>query len=170
MPHIEVLIGSPSDLPHLKSSKLVRTLREAGFTVAVSACSAHRNDKELTERIDKVIGYTNAFVAAAGWSAALPGAVKAKLLGRSLATVFGVALPSDDYPDAADALMSIRRLPPGIDVVCPDEVGAAGFDAIISDLTKAADDYDPTNPDPGELQRVKDKIKKPQFDINLEEV
>lgn len=169
MPHIEVLIGSPTDLPHLKSSKLVRTLREAGFTVAVSACSAHRNDKELTERINEVIGHTNAFVAAAGWSAALPGAVKAKLLGRSLATVFGVALPSDDYPDAADALMSIRRLPPGIDVVCPDYVGAAGFDFIIGDLTKAADDYDPADPDLEKLEAVRAKIKQPKFDIDLEE-
>lgn len=169
MPHVEVLIGSPSDLKFLKDSKLVAGLKNADITVAVSACSAHRNDAELTERINAVIGKTNAFVCAAGWSAALPGAVKAKLLGRSLATVFGVALPSDAYPDAADALMSIKRLPPGIDVICPEDVGSAGFDNILYQVVDAAQSYDPTSPDQSQLEAVRAKIKQPQFDINLEE-
>lgn len=169
MPHVEVIVGSPSDLKFLKDSKLVSALEEAGLTVAVSACSAHRNDKQLTERIGQVIGHTNAFVTAAGWSAALPGAVKAKLLGRSLATVFGVALPSEVFPDGKDAELSILRLPPGIDVVYGG-VGTAGFDSIVGQVIKAANSYDPANPDPDQLQAVRDKIKKPQFDIDLEEV
>ncbi len=167
MPHVEVLVGSPSDLKFLRASRLVMDLQEVGCTVAVSACSAHRNDHELTLRIGNVIKETSVFVAAAGWSAALPGAVKAKLLGRSLATVFGVALPSEEYPDAADALMSIRRLPPGIDVICPDQIGTDGFNAIIPNVIEQAWAYDPANPDQEELKKVKAKIKQPQFNLEL---
>ncbi len=169
MPHVEVMVGSLSDLPHLKASKLIPALKEAGFTVKVSVCSAHRNEKELDDRINSVISYTNAFVTAAGMSAALPGVTKAKLLRRSLAVVFGIGLPSKKYPDGMDAQISIKELPPGIDVVYGG-VGTAGFNRIIDQVIAAANAYDPANPDKALLDQVISKIKDPMFDINLEEV
>lgn len=165
MAQVEVLVGSPSDLHFLWNSELLARLKEAGVTYRVSACSAHRNAEELRTFMGKTMGETSVYVCAAGWAAALPGAVKAALLGRSLATVYGVALPSDAYPDAADALLSIRRLPPGIEVICPDEVGSEGFDTITRGVLWSVDGYDPGRPDQAQLEAARAKIKPPWFDI-----
>lgn len=164
MRHVEILVGSPSDLPFLWESDLLDRLEEAGISYAVSACSAHRNTNELAERIDQTILKTSVYVCAAGWAAALPGAVKALLLRRSLATVFGIALPSEHYPDGDDAEISILRLPPGIDVVYVG-VGTDGFNAMSTLVVQQARAYDPLNPDLEMLEKVKAKIKQPQFDI-----
>ena len=134
------------------------------ISYAVSACSAHRNTVELAERIDQTILKASVYVCAAGWAAALPGAVKALLLRRSLATVFGVALPSEDYPDGKDAEISIERLPPGIDVIYGG-VGTEGFNTISGLVVDQARAYDPADPDLEALEKVKTKIKQPQFDI-----
>jgi len=166
--HVEILVGSKSDLPYLKESSLTEELKRQGVSYAVSVCSAHRNSKELAERIDQTIDHTGAYVCAAGWAAALPGAVKALLLGRSLASVYGIALPSEDYPNGEDAAISIQRLPPGIDVVFGG-VSIDGFDKIAPSVIADARSFDP-NANLNELQAIRDKIKPPQFDINLEEV
>lgn len=164
MPHVEVLVGSPSDLHFVWDSELTQRLDAAGITYSVSACSAHRNDADLAQHITATLGTTSAYVCAAGWAAALPGAVKAKLLRHSLATVFGIALPSEDFPDAKDAEISIRRLPPGIDVVYGG-VGVEGFNAIAGKVIEAANSYDPANPDKVRLAAVVAKIKDPQFNV-----
>lgn len=162
--HVEILVGSPSDLPFLWDSDLLRLLNEAGITYCISACSAHRNVFELEGHIENTVHKAAAYVCAAGWAAALPGAVKAQLLGVSLAEVFGIALPSVDYPDGKDAEISIKRLPPGVDVTFGG-IGTEGFNAIADQLIASAMSYDPANPDPDELEKVKAKIKKPWFDI-----
>jgi phosphoribosylcarboxyaminoimidazole (NCAIR) mutase len=166
MPHVEILVGSLSDLPYLQSSDLPGRLDAAGISYAVSACSAHRNTSELAERIEATMPNTAAYVCGAGWAAALPGAVKALLLGRSLAAVYGVALPSEEYPDGQDAEISIKRLPPGV-AVFYGGVGADAFSSIADDVIASAKSYDPANPNPDILNQVKAKIKPPQFDIPL---
>ena len=169
MPHVEILFGSKSDLKFLKGApELTQQLEEAGISFAVSVCSAHRNAKELGERIDQTIDTTAVYICAAGMAAALPGAVKALLLGRSLATVIGIALPSDAYPDGQDAEISIKRLPPGIDVVYGG-VGMQAIDTIGDTVVALATQYKP-NPDSEELEAIRANIKPPQFDINLEEM
>ncbi|HUD07281.1 MAG TPA: phosphoribosylaminoimidazolesuccinocarboxamide synthase [Candidatus Saccharimonadales bacterium] len=163
IPHAEVILGSESDLHYLWDSELLDALEADGITYAVATLSAHRNAAALAKRINETIGTTGAYVCAAGWAAALPGVVKAHLLGRSLAKVYGIALPSDDYRDGKDAEISILHLPSGIDVAYGG-VGVDGFNAIISDLQQQLWAYDP-NPDPELLGQVLAKIKPPRFNI-----
>ncbi len=174
MAQVEILVGSKSDLPYLRSSDFIEGLEMAGVSYAISACSAHRNllDTEawegLATRINATLGHTAVYVCAAGWAAALPGTVRGLLLGRSLATVFGIALPSEQYPDGTDAEISITRLPPGIDVRYGG-VGTDGFNAITADVVELVYAYNP-DPDPAELKAVLAKIKPPQFDIDPREI
>lgn len=164
MAQVEVLVGSPNDLHFIWESELLGELDKAGITYAVSACSAHRNLMSLIDRIDQTIGDTSVYICVAGWAAALPGTVKGILLGRSLATVYGIALPSTDYPDGLDAEISIKRLPPGVDVI----YGGVGVDAlnfISVAVVMSAEAYDPANPDLELLEQARAKIKPPLFDI-----
>lgn len=164
MSQVEILVGSKSDLQYLLNSNLIERLEQNGVTCVISVCSAHRNASDLRKRINETYDHTAVYVCAAGMAAALPGAVKAELLGRSLAAVFGIALPSKDYPDGNDAEISIKRLPPGIDVIYGG-VGTDGFDSIADDVIGLARAYDPV-PDPVELAAVRAKIKPPHFDID----
>lgn len=166
MPHVEILYGSPSDEPFIEDSLLIPRLKEAGFTVHTASISAHRNPEELRDYIARSLNSTNAYICCAGWAAALPGAVKALLLGKSLATVFGIALPSAEYPDGLDAEISIKRLPPGIDVVYGG-VGTEALDAIADQVLQAAAEYDPFNPDWNKLDAVIAKVKPPRYDTQL---
>lgn len=166
MPHIEVLYGSPSDEPFIEASTLIPALEAAGCTVRTSSASAHRNAEELRDDVQNTMDHTNAYVCCAGWAAALPGAVKALLLGKSLATVFGIALPSDDYPDGKDAEISIKRLPPGIDVVYGG-VGTEVLDSIAGEVIEVANSYDPADPDREKLAAIAAKIKPPRFNTGL---
>lgn len=164
MPHVEVLIGSKSDEDFVwQADELFNKLEQAGVSYAVSVCSAHRNADDLAKRIDETLSTTAAYICCAGWAAALPGATKALLLGRSLATVYGIALPSEAYPDGKDAEISITRLPPGIDVVYGG-VGTEALNDIADAVVKQALGYD-TTPNLEELQAVRDRIKPPQFDV-----
>lgn len=162
--HVEILVGSTSDLPFLWESDLLSRLDEAGIKHNTSVCSAHRNVIELEEFMEQTMENAAVYVCAAGWAAALPGAVKAQLLGVSLAEVFGIALPSVEYPDGKDAEISIKRLPPGVDVTFGG-VGTEGFNAIADQIIASAQGYDPANPDLEELAKVQDKIKPPWFNI-----
>ncbi len=166
MSHIEILYGSPSDEPFIEDSFLIPRLKDAGFDVRTSVYSAHRNPEELRDHIARTRDYTNAYICCAGWAAALPGAVKALLLGKSLATVFGIALPSKEYPDGLDAEISIKRLPPGVDVVYGG-VGTEGLDSIVDAVIAAASAYDPYKPDPEQLAAVVAKIKPVRFNTQL---
>lgn len=164
MAQVEVLVGSPSDLHFIWESELLGELDKAGSTYAVSACSAHRNLMSLIDRIDQTIGDTSVYICVAGWAAALPGTVKGILLGRSLATVYGIALPSAEYPSGLDAEISIKRLPPGIEVVYGG-VGVEGLNNIIDGVISTIETYDPANPDIELLEEARAKIKQPVFDI-----
>lgn len=57
-------------------------------------------------------------------AAQLPGAVATRFKSRGIIIV-GVALPSAEFPDAMDALLSIVRMPPGVPLVCSG-IGKAG--------------------------------------------
>lgn len=100
-------------------------------------------------------------------AAALPGAVKAELLGRSFATVFGIALPSKGFEDARDAMHGITRLPPGIDVIFAG-VGADAFTSIADSVIELVRAYKP--PEPKALEAALAEIKAPYFDIDPREI
>ncbi|MEE8134387.1 MAG: AIR carboxylase family protein [Gemmatimonadales bacterium] len=115
MTDILIMAGSESDRERVE--KAFATLDEAGVSYDFMVSSAHRN-AEATAEIAKGAkdkGY-KVIIAAAGLSAALPGAVAA------LTDLPVVGLPLEVGPlRGVDALYSIAQLPPG----CP--VGTVGI-------------------------------------------
>ena len=109
---VAVLVGSKSDLEH--AEKVRTRLGEFGVPAEVHVASAHRTP----EKVDRLAAdpETEVFVAMAGLSAALPGAVAA----RTLRPVIGVPLHRGL---GLDSLLSVVQMPPGI------PVAAVGLDA-----------------------------------------
>lgn len=109
---VAVLVGSKSDLE--QAEKVRARLAEFGVSGEVHVASAHRTP----EKVDRLAADpdTEVFVAMAGLSAALPGAVAA----RTLRPVIGVPLHRGL---GLDSLLSVVQMPPGI------PVAAVGLDA-----------------------------------------
>jgi 5-(carboxyamino)imidazole ribonucleotide mutase len=107
---VAIVMGSTSDLSKVEPA--IEILKEYGVEVAVRCLSAHRAHTELSAFIDECNqNGTEAFIAAAGMAAALPGVVAA----QTVVPVIGVPL-SGSVLDGMDALMSIVQMPPGIPV------------------------------------------------------
>ena len=102
---VAVLVGSRSDLDG--AEKVRARLSEFGVTVEVHVASAHRTP----EKVDRLAHdpETDVFIAMAGLSAALPGAVAA----RTTRPVIGVPL---DRGLGLDSLLSVVQMPPGVPV------------------------------------------------------
>lgn len=109
---VAVLVGSKSDLEH--AEKVRARLADFAVPCEVHVASAHRTP----EKVDRLAADpdTEVFVAMAGLSAALPGAVAA----RTLRPVIGVPLHRGL---GLDSLLSVVQMPPGI------PVAAVGLDA-----------------------------------------
>lgn len=109
---VAVLVGSKSDLE--QAEKVRGRLAEFSVPCEVHVASAHRTP----EKVDRLAAdpETEVFVAMAGLSAALPGAVAA----RTLRPVIGVPLHRGL---GLDSLLSVVQMPPGI------PVAAVGLDA-----------------------------------------
>ncbi len=120
-----IVLGSKSDKALLHESKMTEVLDEMGVKYIVVVISAHRNVWELQEFCRKAaeINPYSVFIAAAGMSAALPGAIAAIVKTRP---VIGVALPSEIFNEGTDALFSIVQTPSDIPLVCAG-IGKAGF-------------------------------------------
>lgn len=109
---VTVLVGSKSDL---EIAEKVRTrLEELRVPCEVHVASAHRTP----EKVDRLVEdpATDVFVAMAGLSAALPGAVAA----RTVKPVIGVPLHRGL---GLDSLLSVVQMPPGV------PVASVGLDA-----------------------------------------
>ncbi len=109
---VAVLVGSKSDLEI--AEKVRSRLQSFDVPCEVHVASAHRNP----EKVDRLVAdlETEVFVAMAGLSAALPGAVAA----RTLRPVVGVPLHRGL---GLDSLLSVVQMPPGI------PVASVGLDA-----------------------------------------
>ena len=109
---VTVLVGSKSDLE--LAEKVRARLSEFSVPCEVHVASAHRTP----EKVDRLVRdpATDVFIAMAGLSAALPGAVAA----RTLKPVIGVPLHRGL---GLDSLLSVVQMPPGI------PVAAVGLDA-----------------------------------------
>jgi 5-(carboxyamino)imidazole ribonucleotide mutase len=109
---VTVLVGSKSDLG--EAEKVRARLSEFHVPCEVHVASAHRQP----DKVDRLVRdpATDVFVAMAGLSAALPGAVAA----RTLKPVIGVPL---NRGLGLDSLLSVVQMPPGI------PVAAVGLDA-----------------------------------------
>jgi len=107
-----VLVGSRSDLE--TAEKVRSRLVDLGVACEVHVASAHRTP----EKVDRLVAdpETDVFVAMAGLSAALPGAVAA----RTVKPVIGVPLHRGL---GLDSLLSVVQMPPGV------PVAAVGLDA-----------------------------------------
>ncbi len=109
---VAILIGSKSDMPTAEAAR--NRLSEFQVPVEIHVASAHRTP----EKVDRLAHdpETDVFIAMAGLSAALPGAVAA----RTLRPVIGVPIHKGL---GLDSLLSVVQMPPGV------PVAAVGLDA-----------------------------------------
>ena len=105
MAKVMILMGSKSDLP--TAEKSVSVLKRFDIKYELHVASAHRTPKRVEELVTK--SDADVFIAIAGLSAALPGAV-ASLTTRP---VIGVPVSG---PVNLDALLSVTQMPPGVPV------------------------------------------------------
>lgn len=108
MPDVAIISGSKSD-QHVVD-RILRVLDERGVSYEHVVISAHRNPKELDQYVE--CSDARVFIAVAGMSAALPGAVAA----RTERPVIGV--PVSGKLLGIDALLSIVQMPTGVPVAC----------------------------------------------------
>lgn len=108
MPEVAILMGSKSDTSIAEKTSMA--LEEAGIAHEMRVISAHRNPNELDEYVRNSDALL--FIAIAGLSAALPGAIAA----RTRKPVIGV--PVSTSLGGLDALLSIAQMPPGVPVAC----------------------------------------------------
>jgi len=86
----------------------------------VQVISAHRNPEKLAAYVET--SQAQVFIAIAGLSAALPGAIAA----RTIKPVIGV--PREVKLGGLDSLLSIAQMPPGVPVATMGIDGASGGD------------------------------------------
>ncbi len=103
---VAIIMGSESDRKVAEDA--VRVLEEHGIAYDVQVISAHRNPVVLDEYIKK--SDVDIFIAIAGLSAALPGAIAS----RTKKPVIGV--PVNVKLDGLDAMLSMMQMPSGVPV------------------------------------------------------
>lgn len=111
--HFILLVGSESDyINHIEKSGMMEILDEISINYTAINLSAHRNPDELREFCIRAMEINPGIIfgTAAGMSAALAGAVEAIPIVKET-IVFAVALPSSEFPNAMDAVLSIIQLP-----------------------------------------------------------
>lgn len=102
-----ILLGSKSDAE--VAQRCVDVLKEFGVTYKAFVASAHRSPERVAEIV--TTSGASVFVAIAGVSAALPGAVAA------LTTRPVIGVPVSGRVNL-DAILSIVQLPPGVPAAC----------------------------------------------------
>jgi 5-(carboxyamino)imidazole ribonucleotide mutase len=103
-----VVLGSASDRPAYDKCREV--LDRFGVASEVHIASAHRTPDKVAELVRGCDA--DVFIAIAGLSAALPGAVAA----HTVKPVIGV--PLNAKLEGVDALLSIMQMPPGVPAAC----------------------------------------------------
>jgi 5-(carboxyamino)imidazole ribonucleotide mutase len=119
-PLVGILIGSESDLETMQPA--VDELNERGISHELLVLSAHRDPRGVAEYASNAaLRGVRVVIAAAGMSAALPGAVAA----YSDLPVIGVPLTSSkSAAGGLDAILAIVQMPPGVPVACVSLDGA----------------------------------------------
>jgi 5-(carboxyamino)imidazole ribonucleotide mutase len=111
-PLVGIIMGSKNDKPKLIAAG--ETLREAGVSYEVRVMSAHRDPELVREYCHAArMRGLRVIIAAAGMSAALPGAAAA----HTDLPVIGVPIGGRSL-GGLDALLSAVQLPPGVPVGC----------------------------------------------------
>jgi phosphoribosylaminoimidazole carboxylase PurE protein len=109
-PRVLIIIGSISDKDVIEPA--ISTLKSFKVPFQVRVSSAHRTPERTTDlaRNAEDRGF-RVIIAAAGWSAGLPGALAAE----TILPVIGVPVPSSVLL-GMDAMLSMVQLPPGVPV------------------------------------------------------
>lgn len=105
---VAVVVGSETDLG--LGEEAATTLRDFGVAAEIRVISAHRNPRTLDEYV--MSSDAEVFLAIAGLSAALPGAIAA----RTTKPVIGV--PRSVKLGGLDSLLSMVQMPTGVPVAC----------------------------------------------------
>lgn len=118
-PLVAIIMGSKSDAAVMYSSKQILDLLEIPCECRI--ISAHRSPHELAEFVQNAPRQgIEVFIAGAGASAALPGAIAA----HTIMPVIGVPLNATAL-QGIDALLAIAQMPAGVPVACM-AIGDAG--------------------------------------------
>ena len=108
MVKVSVVLGSDSDRE--VGDKAVAMLETFGVEHELIVYSAHRDPDGLKKYVDS--SDASIFIAVAGLSAALPGAIAS----HTVRPVIGV--PREAKLGGLDSLLSIVQMPPGVPVAC----------------------------------------------------
>ena len=112
MPMVGVVVGSTSDEPLMQETMSILENLEVEAELVVA--SAHRTPERMREYVAAAAERgIEVFIAAAGGSAALPGAIAA----LTTSPVIGVPLPTSELK-GTDSLYAIAQMPPGVPVAC----------------------------------------------------
>ena len=107
---VAILLGSDSDWPTVEPG--YRMLEELGLKAEVEVISAHRAPDRLREYVISAENRgVRVFIAAAGMSAALPGAIAA----HTIRPVIGIPVAAGVL-QGIDSLLSMVQMPPGVPV------------------------------------------------------
>ena len=119
-PLVGILIGSESDRESLQPA--IDELNERAISHELRVLSAHRDPRGVAEYASTAaLRGVRVIIAAAGMSAALPGAVAA----YTDLPVIGVPLVSArSAAGGLDAILAIVQMPPGVPVACVSLDGA----------------------------------------------
>lgn len=124
-----IVLGSTSDKERGKEA--LSTLEGLGVDAKIVVASAHRSPDRLREIVRK--SDANVFIAMAGMSAALPGAV-ASLTTRP---VIGVPLSGKLN---LDSILSVIQMPPGVPVAAVSLDGARNAALLAAEILGLSDD------------------------------
>lgn len=108
-PKVGIIIGSKSDLPVIKKTE--EQLKQFGIDYDLTVASAHRTPEKVKRYAKSAEAKYDLIIAAAGMSAALPGAVAA----YTTLPVIGIPIHSKAL-SGHDALFSIVQMPSGVPV------------------------------------------------------
>ncbi|MDR1071506.1 MAG: AIR carboxylase family protein [Rickettsiales bacterium] len=122
MKELVIICGSKSDQEIVDHG--IKLCQEYDIDFEQRTLSAHRNVKELDQYLEEVEanGKTEVIIAAAGLSAALPGAVAA----RVKIPVLGVPL-AGGVLNGVDAAYAILQMPGGVPVATMGAIGKPGM-------------------------------------------
>ncbi len=156
MNSVTIILGSISDKAIFEKCKAI--FDEFGVRYDVRIASAHRTPERVKEIVKN--SDSDVFIAIAGLSAALPGAIAAE----TTKPVIGV--PVEAKLDGLDALLSIVQMPPGIPVAC------VGIDrgknaALLATEILALKDNDLRNKLGDYRRKMKEKIEKDNKEAEL---
>lgn len=119
---VDVFFGSASD--EAVFNRLLDALSDLQIEYRFEVCSAHRNPDKLSDLVKA--SNADLFIAGAGLSAHLPGAVAA----HSLKPV--IALPCTDVMKGLDALLASMQMPGGVPVLASGVENIAAIQGFLS--------------------------------------